>query len=244
MRRVPWAPAIAIAGALFVSVSLGAHDPITTKVTWTHDIARLFEARCVSCHTAGGKAPMPLTSYEEARPWARAIREEVLTRRMPKWHAARGYGEFANDPSLSPFEIATIAAWVDGGAPKGSPADAPANTAAAGKRPNPEPRAAGRGKGPSASLRTRTVACGSQAVSGLLTAVQPQLEAGGSVGIAALLPDGRRTIVAWIRDYDPEFPTKYIIRQGLSLPRGSRLAIEGPEDCRVPLTFLAPGVRP
>ena len=62
---------------------------------------------------------MSLTSYDEARPWARAIREEVLSRRMPMWHAARGYGEFSNDPSLSPFEIALVAAWVDGGAPKG-----------------------------------------------------------------------------------------------------------------------------
>ena len=58
---------------------------------------------------------MSLAVYEDARPWAKAIKEEVLTRRMPKWHAARGYGDFSNDPSLSPFEIALIASWADAG---------------------------------------------------------------------------------------------------------------------------------
>ncbi len=71
-----------------------------------------------------GRGPMSLATYEEARPWARAIKEEVMTRRMPKWHAVRGYGDFSNDPSLSPFEIALIAAWADGGAPRGTEADA------------------------------------------------------------------------------------------------------------------------
>ena len=61
---------------------------------------------------------MSFRTYEDARPWARAIKEEVLTRRMPKWHAVRGYGDFSNDPSLSAFEIALIAAWADGGAPE------------------------------------------------------------------------------------------------------------------------------
>jgi hypothetical protein len=60
---------------------------------------------------------MPLTTYEEVRPWARAIKEQVLTRRMPKWHAARGFGAFQNDPTLTPIEQAMIVSWVDGGLP-------------------------------------------------------------------------------------------------------------------------------
>jgi hypothetical protein len=63
---------------------------------------------------------MALTTYEEVRPWARAIKEQVLTRRMPKWHAARGFGAFSNDPSLTPLELALIVSWVDGGLPRGS----------------------------------------------------------------------------------------------------------------------------
>src|SRR5262245_24896465 len=75
-----------------------AHDPTTTRVTWNREISRILQARCVSCHSSGGRGPMSLVAYEDARPWAKAIREEVLTRRMPKWHAARGYGDFSNDP--------------------------------------------------------------------------------------------------------------------------------------------------
>ena len=93
-------------GLLLISGSLAAHDRITTKVTWDRENAPIVRARCVTCHSPGGRAPMPLTTYEEARPWAKAIKEEVLARRMPKWHVVRGYGDFKNDPSLSAFEIA------------------------------------------------------------------------------------------------------------------------------------------
>lgn len=62
---------------------------------------------------------MPLTTYDEVRPWARAIKSQVLARRMPKWHAARGYGAFANDPTLTPFESGLLVSWVDGGLPEG-----------------------------------------------------------------------------------------------------------------------------
>jgi hypothetical protein len=78
---------------------------------------------------------MALTTYEEVRPWARAIKDQVLTRRMPKWHAARGFGAFKNDPTLTPIEMALVASWVDGGLPRNAPvagADTPA--AAVAKR--------------------------------------------------------------------------------------------------------------
>jgi hypothetical protein len=68
---------------------------------------------------------MSLLTYEEARPWARAIKARVVTRQMPPWHIDRSIGEYADDPSLTDQEVATIAAWVDGGAPEGDPADAP-----------------------------------------------------------------------------------------------------------------------
>ena len=108
------APCAAI--GLFVTVAVAvvaAHDPITTRVTWSGEISRIVQARCVTCHSPDGRGPMSLKTYEDARPWARAIKEEVMTRRMPKWHAVRGYGDFSNDPSLSAFEIALVAAWAD-----------------------------------------------------------------------------------------------------------------------------------
>ena len=62
---------------------------------------------------------MPLTTYYEVRPWARAIKEQILERRMPKWHAARGFGAFSNDPTLTPLEMALVVSWVDSGLPPG-----------------------------------------------------------------------------------------------------------------------------
>ncbi len=111
----------AVLGGLTASIPLAAHDPIGSRVTWTGDIARIFQARCVGCHRVGSADTMALTSYEEVRPWVSAIRQQVLSRKMPIWHAARGFGAFANDPSLSPFEIALIAAWANVGGPQGNP---------------------------------------------------------------------------------------------------------------------------
>jgi hypothetical protein len=208
-----------------------AHDRITTKVTWTRDIAPLVEARCVSCHKPDGRGPMSLVTYEDARPWAKAIKEEVLTRRMPKWHAARGYGTFLNDPSLSPFEIATIVAWVDGGAPKDPPKDAVVS-------PQPIRPPAAAAVAAERKARSVTRACGDQLLPpGRLLAVQPTLAAGESAGIAVRLPDGRREIVAWIRNFDPAFVETYWLRTPIALTRGSRLIVEATGPCSVALTI-------
>jgi hypothetical protein len=75
---------------------------------------------------------MPLTTVEEIRPWARAIREQVLTRRMPKWHAARGYGAFLNEATLTPYEQALLIGWLDAGMPEGTPRGIAASRPAAG----------------------------------------------------------------------------------------------------------------
>jgi hypothetical protein len=241
-----------VAGAgLILAVTLAeAHDPITTRVTWTGDISRIVHARCVTCHSPDGPGPMPLTTYEEARPWAKAIKEEVMTRRMPKWHAARGYGDFSNDPSLSAFEIALVAAWADGGAPKGTDADKGKGTREERLRPErgaKSPSESERGWGPASAdkrrqdLREVRLACGEQPLpEGTLLAVRPELESGGSAGIAMRLPDGQREIVAWIRNYDPEFPTTYRLRRPLPLPKGSTLVTDEREGCAITVTVLAP----
>jgi hypothetical protein len=208
----------------------GAHDPITSRVTWDTDVARLVQARCVRCHHRDGPAPMPLTTYAEARPWAKAIREEVLTRRMPKWHAARGYGQFENDPSLSAFEIALFVAWVDGGAPL---------HAARGNDARLKPSATLSGsvaRAGSVASESRTIRCGSVPVTGTLLAVKPELAHGESAAITARFPDGRSDIVAWIRDFDPEFAETYRLRTPLVLPRGSRLVVDATQPCKVIVT--------
>ena len=97
-----------------------------TKLTYSKDIAPILNNRCVECHRAGEIGPMALTNYGEVRPWAKAIKERVVTRAMPPWLADAHYGEFRNDRSMPQREIDTVAAWVDGGAPEGDPKDAPA----------------------------------------------------------------------------------------------------------------------
>ena len=128
-RQVARAPLACAAAALVASFAIApaaAHDPITTAITFDREIRAILQARCASCHAAGGPAPMPLTTYDEVRPWARAVKDQILARRMPKWSAAHGYGAFAGDPSLTPAEMATVAAWVDGGQPKGTARAVPA----------------------------------------------------------------------------------------------------------------------
>jgi hypothetical protein len=94
-------------------------------VTFTHDVAPLLYEKCVTCHRPGEVAPMSLLTYEDVRPWAREIKEKVVLRQMPPWFADPKHGAFANDPSLTPAQIATIVKWADAGAPRGDTKDMP-----------------------------------------------------------------------------------------------------------------------
>jgi hypothetical protein len=218
---------LTLALAVALAPAGAAHDPPRTTVTWFGDIARLVQARCTRCHAPDGKGPMSLVTYEDARPWARAMREEVLARRMPKWHAARGYGEFANDPTLSPFDIALIVAWVDGGAVRGDPSKAPPPAAAIKPATVPPSKA-----------RTVTLPCGDRPLpAGRLLAIKPSLAEGASAGFSVVFPRGDQEIVAWIREYEAEFADTYWLESPLVLPRGSRLRVEGDSPCRVELTI-------
>jgi len=223
------------AGAFFLCVltlCVDAHDRITTRVTWDREIAPIFDARCVDCHRPGGRSTIPLASYQQARPWAAAIKEEVLTRRMPKWHAVRGYGDFTNDPSLSPFEIATIVAWADGGAPKGT--DQPATLANMQAAPPKTDAAPPVDRG----LRKLTLACGDEPLpAGRIFGIEPQLDPKGSVGIAVRQPDGKREVVAWIRGFEPDFAATYWLRNPITTRRGSRLVATADSRCSVIVSF-------
>lgn len=102
-----------------------AHEPITTKVRFNKEVVRILERNCLACHKPGGFAPWSLIDYTEARPWAKAIKEEILEKRMPVWHAVKGYGDFSNAPDMTQREIDLIVNWVEGGAPKGDDKDFP-----------------------------------------------------------------------------------------------------------------------
>jgi len=118
---------ILISSLVLVFGVSGLYAEIPSNPTFSKDIAPIFQEKCEACHRTGSMAPMSLRTYEEVRPWARAIRERVIQRQMPPWHLDKTVGiqEFKNDRSLTDEQIAVIVKWVDGGAPQGNPKDLP-----------------------------------------------------------------------------------------------------------------------
>src|SRR5437899_8938227 len=95
--------------------------------SFTKDIAPILQEKCQACHRPDSMAPISLVTYEDVRPWAKAIRERVITRQMPPWHIDKtaGIQQFKNDMSLTDEQIQTIVQWADAGAPPGDPKDMP-----------------------------------------------------------------------------------------------------------------------
>jgi hypothetical protein len=119
---------LALAGAQpAVPLAAGAEGKAPADVSFTKHVAPILQRSCQTCHRPGTNAPMSLMTYEDVRPWVRAIKARVAARIMPPWHIERNVGiqQFKDDPSLSDDEIATIVAWADAGAPRGNPADLP-----------------------------------------------------------------------------------------------------------------------
>src|SRR5213595_3626607 len=104
-----------------------AADTPARPVTFSKDVAPIFQAKCQECHQPNSIAPMSLITYQDVRPWARSIKERVSQRQMPPWHIDKTVGvqKFKNDMSLSDEQVDTIVRWVDAGAPLGDPKDMP-----------------------------------------------------------------------------------------------------------------------
>jgi len=192
-----------------------AHEPITTKLTWTAEISRIVYKHCVSCHRPGGAAPMSLIAYDESRPWAKAIRDEVGARRMPPWGAVKGFGEFRGDPSLTDPEIEMLVLWVEGGAPKGDDIYLPPLPAFAAVS---KPAAPARG----IAVRGETRIAHPILASGIAPSEMP---AGGSMQIVAELPDGRIENLLWLRNTRVEWKRAFYFRQPIPLLKGTLIAV-------------------
>lgn len=111
--------------AIFLAATALAADTNSGAVTFAKDVLPLLQKNCQTCHRPGQLAPMSFLTYESTRPWAKAIKQAVVQRKMPPWFADRSHGQFVNDRSLKQSEIDTIAKWADAGAPQGNPKDAP-----------------------------------------------------------------------------------------------------------------------
>src|SRR5712692_490038 len=115
-----------LAGSCSVVLEARRQGPSAQKeITYSRDVAPILNKNCVTCHRPNDIAPMPLMTYDEVLPFARMMRESVVQRKMPPWHADPSVGEFMNDARLSNAEIATIDGWVRGGMKKGDPKDTP-----------------------------------------------------------------------------------------------------------------------
>ena len=99
--------------------------PASSTLTYYKDVAPVLQNRCQECHRPGEIGPMSFMTYDQVRPWAKAIKTAVVTRKMPPWSADPHVGKFLNDRSLSQTEIDTLVSWIDAGAPAGDPKDAP-----------------------------------------------------------------------------------------------------------------------
>lgn len=209
------------------------HDIITTPITFDREIIRIVNSRCASCHHPNGPA-FSLLTYKDARPWAEAIKEEVLARTMPPWGAVKGFGDFRNDQALTPEQLELIVSWADGGVPEGEEKDLP---------PAPKPDA---GKADGDALASPPK--GSLAVSGDFTlksafrldGLWPQkVPDKVSFQITALLPDGSLQPLLWIQNYKTEWGHPFLLRDPLDLPKGTR--IQGiPKDASITLLKKAP----
>jgi mono/diheme cytochrome c family protein len=133
MMATLWKSCVGLASLTVALTALVAGAPLAQTanpegpVTFAKDVAPILQKSCQNCHRPGSVAPMSLLTYEDARPWARSIKTKVAAREMPPWHIDKNIGitKFKDDPSLTDGEIATIAKWVDSGAPMGNPGDMP-----------------------------------------------------------------------------------------------------------------------
>ena len=213
---------------LTLAVGTSGHDVITTPITFSREISRLIYNRCARCHRSGGTA-FSLMKYAEARPWAAAIKEEVLERRMPPWGAVKGFGEFKDDQGLTQEQIELVADWVEGGAPEGDVTLLPNVPEFVEERTAPvQP---GIAVDEALTLKTAITLAG----------IQPQKVRGdGSVMVTATRPDGSIEPLLWLYNYKPPFAHVYWYKAGLHLEAATRIEVTPPGAATVDLLTKAP----
>jgi hypothetical protein len=201
-------------GTGLVALSAQGHDIITTPITWSREISRIVYKHCASCHHPDGKA-FSLMTYNESRPWAVAIKEEILTRRMPPWGAIKGFADFRNDQSLTPEEMELIVSWTDGGVPEGEDKDLP---------PPPKDSDAFPSNPSAAELKSALAVSGDfklpRAI--VLDGLWPKTAADHTTSqIVAESPDGDVRPLVWLSDYRPRTGHTFLFRNPVKLAAGT-----------------------
>lgn len=205
---------------MMLTPSNRAHDVITTKLTYSREISRIFLQHCAGCHGAG--ASIPLGSYEQVRPWAVDIKEQVLSRQMPPWGAVKGFGDLSPDRALSEEEMMIVAAWVVGGAPKGDSKLLPKENEAA-----PSGAAPPLQDGPIIQSRVRLTSPVS--IAGIRPLSLGPVE---SARLTAQLPSGEIVPLVWLYRFDAKSARDFTFRDPLQAPAGTMI------ESSTPLRFV------
>jgi hypothetical protein len=202
-----------ILGLVLVTAAIApAHDIITTPITFDREISRIIYARCASCHHEGGPV-FSLMTYADARPWAVAIKEEVLARSMPPWGAVKGFGDFRNDQALTPEQLELVVNWVGGGVPEGEAKDLP-----------PAPKFD--------AQAPEVLSAGSTPVSGefqlphnfVLDGILPKtVPDDATFQITAERPDGSIEPLLWFEHYHAKYAHEFLYRSPIELPAGTKI---------------------
>lgn len=222
LQKANWAKIVMVATAC--ATSAHAHDIITTNLTYTRDISGILMRRCLACHGTGDS--IPLTKYDEVRPWAVDIKEQVLSRAMPPWGAVKGFGDLEPDHALSQEEIMIISAWVIGGAPNGNPALAPRPQQKISVPRDPNFR----------DLQTVATRTTLESPISLLGIRPLPAKTVNSSRVIARLPDGRIQPLVWLYQYSAKSTHVFFFRKPVALPAGTliesseplRFTLEGP----------------
>lgn len=202
---------------LVIAVTATTHDLITTNLSYTRDISRVFSRHCVACH--GAASPIPLTTYQQVRPWAVSIKERVLARNMPPWGAVKGFGELSPDYGLSQEEILIVAAWVIGGAPQGNAQLLPVSNADSTTPPPPQLKDV-------LVVQNHAQLSQSLRISGIRPIAGTKVK---SARLTARLPEGRIEPLLWLYQYDSTIsPQTFTFRRSLELPQGTVIESTAP----------------
>jgi hypothetical protein len=222
---------------IFVAVLLGthrtsSHEPVTTKIRFNKEIVRIFQDHCLACHQPGSNTKVFLHNYASARPWAKAIKEEVLERRMPPSQAVKGFGQFENDYGLTQHEVDQIVAWVDGGTPKGDDKDLPSDQVRIANKETDDSRIS---ESKILGLRaTEEIPAGAEhyrvessvriSAHAEVIAIRPLLfPFAQSLEVTAYRPDGTTEVLAWAQDYVSDWQPTYYFKEPVRLPKGTRV---------------------
>jgi hypothetical protein len=192
-----------------VGLTLEAHDFGSAQITWNREVSRIVYERCASCHREGGTS-FSLMTYREAQPYADAIKDSVLARRMPPWGAVKGFGAFRNDDGLTQEQVELITDWVVGGMLKGN------NPKVLPKPPKFETPEEYRQQPGAVTVSGTTTLRAPLRLDGLLPERAPD-----GTQIVAELPDGNVRPLLWLYEYRDEYRHPFLLRTPLDLPAGT-----------------------